>query len=116
MAAKLFLASVLLTLGCTRPDAPQSVRGVYVHSFEISNFRECGGWSTAWVDRLQTPPSWSKVESAIRSGPDGKTAYVEMNAHIKGPGRYGRLSQYWYELTPTVVSLAKAEVPTECRS
>ena len=87
MVARTFLATALLCLGCARPDGPQNVRGVYIHSFEVSTFRECGNWFTAWIDRTQTPLSWDKVEGALRAGPRGTTAYLEMTARTRGPGR-----------------------------
>jgi hypothetical protein len=95
----------------TEPE--RAMRGIYTSGFERSLFRECGSKSTGWVNWRAAQSDWSKVKAALDGSQQG-AVYVEMVAVRKGPGRYGHLSRYRYEVTPISVSSAKPAAPTEC--
>ena len=113
-AGKAVLATVFFMIGCVSSDAPRNVRGVFTRSFEHMDFRECGAWSDAWLKWEDAATGWEKVRGALRPGKKGDSAYIEMTARVEGPGRYGHLGKYWYEITPVSVSMAKQEAPPQC--
>lgn len=114
-AASALLLGAAIGTGCelfTGPE-PGTFRGIFVHGFETSAFTPCGGTRAWWLTGNLTE-IFSAQDGAPVPPNAWQTFYIRVRGERRGPGRYGHLDSYPYELTVTEVLVARTSTIGAC--
>jgi hypothetical protein len=112
------IVSCLSIVGCGPTFETEELRGLVTTSFEHNGFTPCGGRQAYWFDTSAEVPGLKTLhetlEAAGATTTGLKSAYIEMTARLAGPGQYGHLGQYRYQVSPVAIARVAAQPPPGC--
>lgn len=105
-------------VGCRATSETQELRGLMTRSFEHNGFTPCGGRETYWFDVSAEVPGFKTLQETLDAAaitpPGLKSAYIEMTARMSGPGQYGHLGGYRFQVSPISIARVAAQPPPDC--
>ena len=109
----------LSLVGCGSTSETEELRGLVTTTFEHNGFTPCGGRQAYWFDVSTDVPGFKMLQEAlavsVTTPTTGlKSAYIEMTARMSGPGQYGHLGGYPYQVSPIAIARVAAQPPPDC--
>lgn len=111
----------LVLAACTTVFADSTARlhrGIYVQSFEVSSFTECGSserWWLSFGSRAASRDFDERVGGGATGAKWGAQTYVEWEGTASAPGKYGHLGSYAREFVVARVVQARPATDADCR-
>lgn len=107
------VACLVLSVSCAESGRKREVyRGHYRDAFESSTFTPCNSANTWWVKGAAPPFDERANRSATSIQP--RVLYVEWTGTLRGPGRFGHLGKYAYEIEVENTIIERAPSPGDC--